>query len=717
VPIGDPGGRSGHSLSYDSARGVAVLFGGLASAQLTSRASSETWEFDGRRWRFRTLEGPSGRFGAAMAYDADRHITVLFGGLVTDQPSPTLLVASAETWEWDGVSWALRPGAGPSARSNAAMAYDAARHTMLLFGGATAGGANLRDLWTWNGTTWASVPQSGTWPLGGATPSMAYDAQQGAVVLTSGGNSTATWNGSEWTTLTGAISSQARLAFDPSRGTVVAIAPAAAGTMATSELRGGTWQSLNLPLAGTSAALVYHQAAGHLITFEVPSLQADRSVITGHDLVDGAWTARRSRATPPGAFDPAMAFDSERGVSVLFGGGATEPAATDETWELRGETWSRRAVGGPPARNEAGMAYDPVRRVCILKGGSTNDPDTWEWDGQSWTRRIAGGPTEGSASIGFDPGRNEALMVGANIPATYDGSTWTAISGQSLMEGAIAFDPVRGGLLIAGSTGGPGTWFFNGQTITTLIAAQETATWRPGMAYDPARGGLVLFGGWNTLAMGQTYTFAPFTYFLGSSAQNWTILPNRGPIGRKYLRMVYDSLAQRVVLYGGSDHITVFRETWKLAQGPTAIAAEPEDTAASPGSTVTLSCVASGGGWLDYQWRKDGVALEDSGHLDGTHTDTLTINGLASADVGRYDCAVEGPCRSATTRAAQLTDCYANCDVSTGTPALNVADFICFQQRFAAGHPYANCDGSTAAPVLTIADFVCFQQRFAAGCP
>jgi hypothetical protein len=61
--------------------------------------------------------------------------------------------------------------------------------------------------------------------------------------------------------------------------------------------------------------------------------------------------------------------------------------------------------------------------------------------------------------------------------------------------------------------------------------------------------------------------------------------------------------------------------------------------------------------------------------------------------------------------------CYANCDNSTQPPALNVADFVCFSQRFAAGDPYANCDGSTTQPTLNVADFVCFQQRFAAGCP
>jgi photosystem II stability/assembly factor-like uncharacterized protein len=61
--------------------------------------------------------------------------------------------------------------------------------------------------------------------------------------------------------------------------------------------------------------------------------------------------------------------------------------------------------------------------------------------------------------------------------------------------------------------------------------------------------------------------------------------------------------------------------------------------------------------------------------------------------------------------------CYANCDSSTTQPILNVGDFTCFLQRFAAAEPYANCDGSTQVPVLNIADFTCFLQSFAQGCP
>jgi hypothetical protein len=61
--------------------------------------------------------------------------------------------------------------------------------------------------------------------------------------------------------------------------------------------------------------------------------------------------------------------------------------------------------------------------------------------------------------------------------------------------------------------------------------------------------------------------------------------------------------------------------------------------------------------------------------------------------------------------------CYPNCDNSTAAPILNVQDFTCFLQRYAAGNSYANCDNSTQPPVLNVQDFTCFLQQYAAGCP
>jgi hypothetical protein len=69
--------------------------------------------------------------------------------------------------------------------------------------------------------------------------------------------------------------------------------------------------------------------------------------------------------------------------------------------------------------------------------------------------------------------------------------------------------------------------------------------------------------------------------------------------------------------------------------------------------------------------------------------------------------------------------CYANCDGSTTPPILNVEDFTCFINEFAAASQlpheqqlthYANCDQSTTAPVLNVEDFTCFINKFAQGC-
>jgi hypothetical protein len=60
--------------------------------------------------------------------------------------------------------------------------------------------------------------------------------------------------------------------------------------------------------------------------------------------------------------------------------------------------------------------------------------------------------------------------------------------------------------------------------------------------------------------------------------------------------------------------------------------------------------------------------------------------------------------------------CYPNCDGSTAAPILNVLDFNCFLNRFAAGDPYANCDNSLQPPMLNVLDFNCFLNRFVSDC-
>ena len=80
-----------------------------------------------------------------MAYDSNRQRTVLFGGL--DSASDT----RNDTWEWDGVIWVpMAPANSPSPRQQTAMAFDAGRGVVVLFGGRD-GSLELSDTWEWDG--------------------------------------------------------------------------------------------------------------------------------------------------------------------------------------------------------------------------------------------------------------------------------------------------------------------------------------------------------------------------------------------------------------------------------------------------------------------------------------------------------------------------------------------------------------------------------------
>jgi serralysin len=138
---------------------------------------------------------------------------------------------------------------------------------------------------------------------------------------------------------------------------------------------------------------------------------------------------------------------------------------------------------------------------------------------------------------------------------------------------------------------------------------------------------------------------------------------------------------------------------------------------------VPLSLVADSIGSPLWRWYKNNQLLE------GQTGSSLIFESVTLGDAGTYYAEAYNACNSAQTAQAILTveqSCYANCDNSTQAPILNVDDFTCFINQFAAAQAlphgqqvtsYANCDGSTTAPVLNVDDFTCFINQFATGCP
>ncbi len=300
-----PINRSEHAVAYDAARQRTMLFGGRNTNPL-----GDTWQWDGQAWSsVQPTPSPSARYGHAMAYDAARQRIVLFGGFVAGPSSNPTPVAVADTWEWNGVTWQSLGGlAGPSARGRHAMVYDAARQRVVLFGGASGPTSTTRfaDTWEWDGVNWTPRLTS-VFPAARSGHAMAYDSVRQCCVLFGGdvgaGNDTWSWNGQAWTQYAAATAPTARkghaMAFDAARQRVV--------------VQGGEWNS---------------------------SILGD-----AWDWDGSTWQLLSASASNMTRTGSAMAFDANLGCTMLFGGLRSNLLWLADTWVFGGTPATAIAYG------------------------------------------------------------------------------------------------------------------------------------------------------------------------------------------------------------------------------------------------------------------------------------------------------------------------------------------------------------------------------------
>ena len=219
-----PISRLGMDSAFFPGSGETLLFGGAwDGAQF-----NDTWAWSGAVWtRKNPSHLPGYRSGHAMAYDAARGQIVMFGGY-----DLALSANSDSTWIWNGVDWAqAQPQTSPSARSQHSMVYNPDSQKILLFGG----DGNDGETWEWDGANWsqkatasAPSPRQGT--------AMAYDAARKEIVLFGGAgatspqafyNDTWVWDGSQWQQRLSSASptprSNARIEYNPDIGQIVLI--------------------------------------------------------------------------------------------------------------------------------------------------------------------------------------------------------------------------------------------------------------------------------------------------------------------------------------------------------------------------------------------------------------------------------------------------------------------------------------------------------------
>ncbi len=323
---------------------------------------------------------------------------------------------------------------------------------------------------------------------------------------------------------------------------------------------------------------------------------------------DGRRWVRKSTEGPSPRFWPAMAYDSRRGVTVLFGGGTYDGRYTrfNDTWEWDGVEWSLRATSGPTARYAAAMAYDEHRGVVVLYGGNQEGKrgDMWEWDGQSWVDNQAGShirmsdphmvydsarrvltltglgqtwefngaewlerqdsPGGSYAAMVYDSARGVTVMHRAENTWEWDGQDWILVATEDdveVLRHGMAYDSRRRKTVLFGGDCPTGecdnTWEWDGQAWALRSTAPLSRTSQPAMAYDAVRGQTLLLGGYRLPSRDDlTHTFA-------WNGRHWSLAATEGPMSdrrsRSYHAFTFDVRRETGLLFGGEDG----RSTWE----------------------------------------------------------------------------------------------------------------------------------------------------------
>ena len=290
----------------------------------------------------------SGRRGQALAYDEARHQLLLFGGQGTEQGSS--ITDQRSLWKWDGTKWTRIATDGPSARNHASMIYDPAKQVVLLYGGRSGTFPNevvYTDTWEWNGTAWTQRATTG--PGARVHQTMAYDRVRGRAILFGGFDMQAQtelldiweWNGTAWTKSNATIN------------------------------------------AATARGTGFDEKTGMFFLFS-----ADAAGAVHADVWNGTTAVRRSEAVPACLGNP-VSTGSTRGG--LFSAEYCEASSAMQSYKFDGSTWTTLSGAQPTGpRINYTSAYDrDADKVYIFGGESLQGNifgDTWAWDGTSWTK-------------------------------------------------------------------------------------------------------------------------------------------------------------------------------------------------------------------------------------------------------------------------------------------------------------------------------------------
>ncbi len=266
------------------------------------------------------------------------------------------------------------------------------------------------------------------------------------------------------------------------------------------------------------------------------------------------WTQQFPQNSPSARSSYSMAFDSDLGVVVLFGGfngGLQNGGFLNDTWTWNGTNWTEQpqqpVFAAPAPRSGASMAYDSVHHQMVMFGGAGQslDPsqgsvflgDTWLWNGSSWSDVYPRNPpsARAGATMVFDTLHGVTVLFGGsfylNDTWVWDGSNWTQENPQTSPLGrqgaAMAYDSVNNQTVLFGGligvlydfqiqlTQGDDTWIWDGSNWTQQHPPSSPPDGGSlAMAFDSTHDQAVL---WDTVATNDTSLVSTMWYWYGGT--------------------------------------------------------------------------------------------------------------------------------------------------------------------------------------------------------
>ena len=561
-----PSARTGASMTYDSATGSLLLFGGVscpnpASSCLSSWTNpGDTWGFSKGQWHLLLSSSafhPPGRSNASLAFfptsTTNRSLLTQGAGydVLLDGFNSTGSTAHFynDTWEFNRGAWVnITSSRMPRNRSDAALSIDGALGTLVLFGGQTCTGippsgcTQLYDTWGFSFGNWTRLnPRN--FPPARSMIASTYDQQQRFVLVEGGvGNLPDSWT--FWTN----------------------------GSIGWSEI-------YNRGNLGTVAAI------GELPTMSYDGPDRAALLWTQNEttwMFDQGYAVNVSSTTnqhPPLLYFESMTYDEADGYVVLFGGEGVassscdySPYTTNATWIFQKGAWtniSGWSTSIPNSRSAEQLVYDPTGGYVLMFGGyhmvshcNNQTPrtyflgDTWEFRSGTWANVSAG-----------------LILTKSSPPILeYPAITFDAYDGYPILYGGYVLQP---GPYTPGDWSWQ-TWIWNGSRWWNMTTSNSpghggryTGMMYGSMTYVPGQQGVFLFGG------AELYFESPVLFevplnetweFQGGHWTNLTLSLSSHTLSRYESVMVPDYEDEAGLLFGGShSEYWPLNGVWELA--------------------------------------------------------------------------------------------------------------------------------------------------------